>query len=59
MKSDYYGHYWERKQDVMNTKKLKPITNKLLVHVYVNGNPVLENGSYVGGTAGEVVLKTR
>ena len=30
-----------------------------IVHVYVNGNPVLENGSYVGGTAGELVLKTR
>ena len=30
-----------------------------IVHVYVNGRPVLENGSYVGGTAGEVILKER
>ena len=30
-----------------------------IVHVYVNGHPVLKNGSYVGGTAGEVVLKER
>ncbi|MBQ9661882.1 MAG: amidohydrolase family protein [Oscillospiraceae bacterium] len=30
-----------------------------IVHVYVNGTPVLENGSYLGGTAGEVVLKSR
>ncbi len=28
-----------------------------IVHVYVNGHPVLENGVYCGGTAGEVVLK--
>ncbi|MBQ1407608.1 MAG: amidohydrolase family protein [Eubacterium sp.] len=28
-----------------------------IVHVYVNGQPVLENGSYIGGCAGEVVLK--
>ena len=28
-----------------------------IVHVYVNGHPVLENGSYLGGCAGEVVLK--
>ncbi|MBR0355045.1 MAG: amidohydrolase family protein [Oscillospiraceae bacterium] len=28
-----------------------------VVHVFVNGQPVLENGSYVGGRAGEVVLK--
>lgn len=28
-----------------------------IVHVYVNGHAVLENGSYVGGRAGEVVLK--
>ncbi len=28
-----------------------------IVHVYVNGHPVLENGVYRGGTAGEVVLK--
>ena len=30
-----------------------------IVHVYVNGRPVLEDGSYVGGPAGEVVLKER
>ena len=28
-----------------------------IVHVYVNGHPVLEDGVYRGGTAGEVVLK--
>ena len=28
-----------------------------VAHVYVNGVPVLENGVYCGGTAGEVVLK--
>jgi N-acyl-D-aspartate/D-glutamate deacylase len=28
-----------------------------IVHVYVNGRPVLENGSFLGGCAGEVVLK--
>ena len=28
-----------------------------IVHVYVNGHPVLENGSFLGGCAGEVVLK--
>ncbi len=28
-----------------------------IVYVYVNGRPVLENGAYVGGRAGEVVLK--
>ena len=28
-----------------------------IVHVYVNGQPVLENGSFLGGCAGEVVLK--
>ena len=30
-----------------------------IVHVYVNGQAVLENGSYVGGRAGEVVLKKK
>ena len=28
-----------------------------IVHVYVNGAAVMENGDYVGGTAGEVILK--
>ena len=28
-----------------------------IVHVYVNGQPVLENGEYCGGKAGVVVLK--
>ena len=28
-----------------------------IVHVYVNGKPVLQDGTYVGGQAGEVVLK--
>ena len=28
-----------------------------VVHVYVNGRAVMENGSYIGGCAGEVVLK--
>ena len=28
-----------------------------IAHVYVNGVPVLENGCYCGGRAGEVVLK--
>ena len=30
-----------------------------IVQVYVNGRAVLENGVYIGGTAGEVVLKPR
>lgn len=30
-----------------------------IVHVYVNGKAVLENGEYIGGRAGEVVLKPR
>ncbi|MBO5543668.1 MAG: amidohydrolase family protein [Oscillospiraceae bacterium] len=30
-----------------------------IVHVYVNGRPVLENGVYCGGTNGEVILKER
>ena len=30
-----------------------------IVHVYINGQPVLQDGSYLGGTAGEVVLKTK
>ena len=28
-----------------------------IVHVYINGRPVLQNGRYLGGTAGQVVLK--
>ena len=28
-----------------------------IVHVYVNGKPVLQDGTYVGGQVGEVVLK--
>ena len=28
-----------------------------IVHVYVNGHPVLENGEYTGGCAGKVLLK--
>ena len=28
-----------------------------IVHVYVNGKPVMENGEYCGGKAGVVVLK--
>ncbi len=30
-----------------------------IVHVFVNGQQVLENGEYRGGTAGEVVLKKK
>ena len=30
-----------------------------IVHVYVNGTPVLENGEFIGGRAGEVILKKR
>ena len=30
-----------------------------IVHVYVNGTPVLENGEYIGGRNGEVILKQR
>ena len=30
-----------------------------IVHVYVNGTPVLENGEFIGGRAGEVILKER
>ena len=30
-----------------------------IVHVYVNGHPVMENGKYLGGKAGEVLLKNR
>ncbi len=28
-----------------------------IVHVYINGNAVLEHGNYLGGTPGEVILK--
>ena len=28
-----------------------------IVHVYVNGCPVIENGNYTGGTHGELILK--
>ena len=28
-----------------------------IVHVYINGRKVLENGQYLGGQAGEVILK--
>ena len=28
-----------------------------IAHVFINGKPVMENGSYVSGRAGEVVLK--
>ncbi|MCR5137155.1 MAG: amidohydrolase family protein [Oscillospiraceae bacterium] len=28
-----------------------------IVHVYINGRPVLQAGAYVGGTHGEVILK--
>jgi N-acyl-D-amino-acid deacylase len=28
-----------------------------IVHVYVNGHAVLEDGRYTGGRAGKVVLK--
>ncbi len=28
-----------------------------IVHVYVNGHPVMQDGSYCGGKAGKVVLK--
>ena len=30
-----------------------------IVHVFVNGKQILENGKYLGGTNGEVVLKKR
>ena len=30
-----------------------------VVHVYVNGQPVLENRTYTGGKAGVVVLKNK
>ena len=30
-----------------------------IIHVYVNGKAVLQNGKYVGGRAGEVILKER
>ena len=50
---------------VLDLKKLKVDEKKPdfrpegIVHVYVNGKAVLENGSYLGGRAGEVVLKKR
>ena len=28
-----------------------------IVHVYVNGKAVLRDGAYVGGQAGEIILK--
>ena len=28
-----------------------------IVHVYINGHPVIENGEYLGGRSGAVVLK--
>ena len=30
-----------------------------IVHVYINGRPVLENGSYLGGCAGEIAQKQK
>jgi hypothetical protein len=44
----------------MKVNEKKPdFRPKGIVHVYVNGRAVLENGSYLGGCAGEVVLKKR
>ena len=28
-----------------------------IVHVYINGKAVMENGACIGGRAGEVILK--
>ena len=50
---------------VLDLKKLKvnearpDFRPEGIVHVYVNGRAVLEDGNYVGGCAGEVVLKKR
>ena len=44
--------------DVMKINEEKPdFRPEGIVHVYVNGKPVMENGEYCGGKAGVVVLK--
>ena len=44
--------------DHMEVNEKKPdFKPKGIVHVYVNGEPVLENGQYTGGRHGEVVLR--
>ena len=44
--------------DKMKVDETKPdFKPEGIVHVYVNGQPVMENGKYLGGTSGKVVLK--
>jgi N-acyl-D-amino-acid deacylase len=44
--------------DRLKVDESKPdFTPEGIEHVYINGCPVLENGRYVGGKAGKVVLK--
>ncbi|MBQ6927012.1 MAG: amidohydrolase family protein [Oscillospiraceae bacterium] len=44
--------------DAMRVDEKKPDAKPGgIVHVYVNGRPVLENGAYIGAQAGEVILK--
>ena len=44
--------------DSMKVDEKKPDAKpEGVVHVYVNGKPVMENGQYAGGRAGEVILR--
>ena len=44
--------------DSLSVNEKKPDTKPDgIVSVYINGQAVLENGSYLGGCAGRVVLK--
>ena len=46
--------------DKMKVDESKPdFRPEGIVHVYVNGHPVMEDGKYLGGTSGKVVLKKR
>lgn len=46
--------------DAMRVDEHKPDTRpEGIVHVYVNGHPVLKDGTYCGGRSGEVVLKKK
>ena len=46
--------------DKMKVDESKPdFRPEGIVHVYVNGHPVIEDGEYLGGKSGKVVLKKR
>ena len=46
--------------DHMNVDESKPdFTPEGIVHVYINGQPVMQDSKYVGGKAGKVLLKEK